>query len=247
MPVDPLLARLYYRSALTALRYLDARTGRRRFGADADARWHAFAGDEPSDAHRDSARPRILLDADRIDLLLRDADAQWPGAFGARVVFDLSAVAQDDAFGAHWTPVADGIAVWQQVTRAPLAQSLDELLHQLCDHWELRLAFSPLPTPGPTERWLVHGAEAIASAILAFAASPNAVWHVQVLVVAESPQIADLAPQHQRQRAFERHLAALAAGLLGQSAGTRILRESPPASECAGYRRFSSSSFQGAA
>lgn len=245
MPVDPLLARLYYRSALTALRYLDARTGRRRFGADADARWQAFAGDDPTDGHRDTTRPRILLDADRIDLLLRDANAQWPGAFGARVVFDLSAVAQDDAFGAQWAPLADGLALWEQVTRTPLAQDLDELLRQLCAHWELRLAFSPLPAPGPTERWLVHGAETIAAAILAFAASPNAVWHSQVLVVAEPPLVADLAPQHQRRRALGRHLAALAAGLLGQSAGTRILRELPAASEHPGYRRFSS--VQGAA
>jgi len=240
MLVDPLLARLYYRSALTALRYLDERTGRRRFGADADARWQSFAGDEPADAHREEARPRILLDADRIDLLLRDADAQWPGAFGARVVFDLSAVAEDDAFGAEWAPVVDGIAVWQQVLRAPLASGLEALLKQLCAHWEQRLTFKTLPVPGPTERWLVHGPQAIGAAILAFAASPSAVWHAQVVIVGEPPLVVDLPPQSQRQRAFGRHLAALATGLLGQSRPTCILRELPPADGYPGYQRFTS-------
>lgn len=51
-----------------------------------------------------------------IDLLLRDADTQWPGAFGARSVHDLAAVAQDEVFGRvgagtwlPWPPRSDGV------------------------------------------------------------------------------------------------------------------------------------------
>ena len=70
----------YYEGALWALRFIEARRPtRRRFGAEADATWAAFRGDLGASA--------------RIDLLLRDADTQWPGAFGARSVYDLAAVA----------------------------------------------------------------------------------------------------------------------------------------------------------
>ena len=59
----------FYRAALAALRYADHRrpTGR-RFGPDADARWAGFR--------------RYLANADRIDLLLRDADRSPPGNCG---------------------------------------------------------------------------------------------------------------------------------------------------------------------
>lgn len=82
MLLESAAVRAYYRGALTGLRHVEARqpTGR-RFGAEADARWASFRGD--------------LTTADRIDLLIRDADAQWPGAFGARSVFARRAVAED--------------------------------------------------------------------------------------------------------------------------------------------------------
>jgi len=76
---------------LAALRFVQTRRPTKcRFGAEADATWADFRGD--------------LGGAARIDLLLRDADAQWPGAFGARSVYDLAAVAADEAFGATWEP-----------------------------------------------------------------------------------------------------------------------------------------------
>jgi hypothetical protein len=86
--------RRYYEGAPCALRFIEARRPtKRRFGAEADATWKAFRGDFGTSA--------------RIDLLLRDADAQWPGAFGARTVYDLAAVAEDEAFGAAWLPLDD--------------------------------------------------------------------------------------------------------------------------------------------
>src|SRR5690606_36203028 len=69
--------RSYCHGALTGLRYVEHRAPTsRRFGQDADLHWASFRGH--------------LQDVDRIDLLLRDADAQWPGSLGARRVFNLS-------------------------------------------------------------------------------------------------------------------------------------------------------------
>lgn len=82
----------YYAAALRALRFVERRAPTtRRFGANADALWGAFHG--------------RLETADRIDLLIRDADAQWPSAFGARGVFALATSAEEDAFGPEWSPM----------------------------------------------------------------------------------------------------------------------------------------------
>ncbi len=245
MCVDPTLARPYYRAALAALRHLDERTGRRRFGLDADARWSSFAGDDPADVHGDAARIRVLGDLDRIDLLLRDADAQWPRAFGARTVFDLTAVAEDDAFGAQWSPGVDGHALWQEAARAPLHSNLADLLRGLAALWDVPLTITRIPPPRPTDRWLLHGASATAGAIVAFTGTPDATWHTQVLVVAEPPLAPDAPPQRQRHRAFARQLAALAAALLGQNQPTRLLATVPAADEHPGYQRLGAA--QGAA
>ncbi|MBL9101055.1 MAG: hypothetical protein JNL82_08865 [Myxococcales bacterium] len=250
MRPDPSLTRSYYLTALTALRFLDARTNGRRFGKDADARWKSFAGDDPED--RAPGRLRILTDLDRIDLLLRDADAQWPGAFGARTVFDLPEVAEDDSFGAEWDPEVqpsgeaerrpsiDGTALWKQVMGAPAPADIPELLRCLAAIWEIPLSTHPLSPPRPGTRWLLRGAGATASAIQAFATSPDAVWHTQVLVVAEPPLADDAGPRQQRQRSFARQLAALAAALLDQPARTRLLRAAPPPSEHPNYERITS-------
>ncbi len=98
----------YYRAAIRALRFVENRrpTGR-RFGTEADARWAALRGD--------------LATADRVDLLVRDANAEWPGAFGARAVFHLTDVAEDDPFGAHWLPLdpVDGEDLWRSCAADP--------------------------------------------------------------------------------------------------------------------------------
>jgi hypothetical protein len=86
--------RSFYAAALAALRFVEARRPtKRRFGPDADATWAEFRGDLGSSA--------------RIDLLLRDADAQWPGSFGARLPYGLGALAADEPFGAAWVPLDD--------------------------------------------------------------------------------------------------------------------------------------------
>jgi hypothetical protein len=72
----------YYRAALEGLHMLEARRGSARwFGVDADARWKVLRGD--------------LTAADRLDVAIRDADAQFFGAFGARSVFARAGVARD--------------------------------------------------------------------------------------------------------------------------------------------------------
>src|SRR5690606_19270262 len=97
--------------------FVEARhpTGR-RFGADADALWKTFAGG--------------LKTSDRIDLLLRDADATWWGAFGARATFGLRAVAEDDAFGPAWVALEpmDGERMWRACTQEAAPGSNEEAI-----------------------------------------------------------------------------------------------------------------------
>lgn len=232
---DTALTGYYYCTALTALRFLDERSGGRRFGPDADALWDGFAGEEPASFHDKNARFRILSDADRIDLLLRDADVQWLGAFGARTVFDLVDVAEDDSFGHDWTPFADAVALWHQVTLTPLIADLSQLFQRFSITWDIPLSPDPLPPLHPNTRWLLHGPSSIAAAIEAFAVDSAVVWHSQVVVVAGSPLEPGLSPYQRRLRGFTRQLAALAAGLLGQPRPTRILSRAPAADELRGY------------
>ncbi|NVL83835.1 hypothetical protein [Escherichia coli] len=63
----------FYEASLRKLRFVEARSPtKRRSGADADALWKSFKGH--------------LTASDRLDLLLRDADIEHGGAFGARVL-----------------------------------------------------------------------------------------------------------------------------------------------------------------
>lgn len=230
----------YYRTAIAALHFLDDRNGRRRFGPDADARWHNFAGEGPT-SRQGGARARILSVADRIDLLIRDADIQWSGAFAARTVFDLTEVAEDDAFGHAWGPFEDAVATWHQVTLTPHIPDIAGLLSRISIFWKTPLRpADPLPPLSPQSRWLLLGPSAVASAILAFAAAPGAVWHDQVIVVAGSPLAAGLSLQQQQVRGLTRQLAAIAAGLLAQPRPTTILSRPPAADEHRDHVRLGS-------
>ena len=176
----------YYRAALAALRFVERRrpTGR-RFGSEADARWNALKGD--------------LETSDRIDMLIRDANAEWPGAFGARAVFRFDQVSEDDPFGAHWEPFdpVDGEDLWAETLDAPEPMSLGAALDAVAGAWNIEIAPFGVGTIDATDRVLVAGPSAIAATVAAFAESSELDWHRQVEVVATTPgprQLAALAP-----------------------------------------------------
>lgn len=189
----------FYRASLAALRFCDAREARsRRFGPDADAAWHGFAGDMGA--------------SERIDLLLCDADVQWPQAFAPRVVFGLTGLADDEPFGAAWASLepALGEELWRAIDAAASGKDVTELTETAARAWGQQLV--PVNVPGltPTTRLIVAGASAIAATARMFARDSTLAWNDQVLVVAARP--------------FERHLAALAAPILGANHPTNLVR-----------------------
>lgn len=180
--VTPSESRAFYRGALTALRYLEERkpTGR-RFGQDADLRWQSFRGH--------------LQDVDRIDLLVRDADAEWSGSMGARRVFDLDGVAEDDAFGKDWQPL-DPVAaaeLWREIARAPAPPTFGLALSTIAAEWKLSLAPFAVPPIHPSTRLVVAGASAIAALAESFDGRTDLDWADQVAIVATDPGTRQLA------------------------------------------------------
>lgn len=188
--------RAYYTAALAGLRYVEARrpTGR-RFGSEADARWTSFRGD--------------LTTADRLDLLLRDADAEWPGAFGARVVFGERAVAEDDAFGAGWVNLApvDAEDVWRAGTQGAPSAELDALLAAWSRAWELPLSEVQVGEVA-TGSLVVAGPSAIAAVVRAFVGRSDVSLVEQVTFVATT--------------AAHRQLAALSSAIVNATKATPI-------------------------
>ncbi|HEX5099791.1 MAG TPA: hypothetical protein VFV94_09845 [Polyangiaceae bacterium] len=193
----------YYRAALTCLRFIDARTpSKRRFGADAQALWGEVRGD--------------LSDADRIDVMLRDANVQWPGAFGARTVFAIKGCAEDEAFGPEWESLdgVDAAALFQTVERAAPATDVVDVLTAAAASWELVLGPFDVPPVGAADRFVVAGPSATAALIRAFAEGRDLDWPAQVLCVATPPGV--------------RQIAALAGGLLNASKRARVLAHGEP-------------------
>ena len=197
----------FYNGAVLGLRYQEAAkpTGR-RFGADADARWASFRGD--------------LTTSDRIDLLIRDANAQWPEAFGARTTFAERAVAEDEPFGpgfASLDPV-DAEALWRAQLATPPAADLGTLLGAVAAAWGIRLAPHDPGPIGPADKLIVVGPSAIVSLILAFhKGGRDFDWRDQVAVVATPPG--------------HRQIAALGGALLGiTQRATLIAADDDPAS-----------------
>jgi hypothetical protein len=189
----------FYRASLAALRYCDAREARsRRFGPDADSAWLSFAGDMGA--------------SERIDLLLRDADVQWPQAFAPRLVFGLAGLADDEPFGAAWASLEPALAeeLWQTISSALPSKDVAELTDMAARAWGHALVPVPVPELTPTTRLIVAGASAIAAVARAFAQKPTLAWSDQVLVVAGRP--------------FERQLAALTAPILGSNHPTNVVR-----------------------
>lgn len=187
----------YYTAALQLLRFVEERApSNRRFGPDADALWGTFAGG--------------LKTCDRIDVVLRDADVQWPGAFGARSAFGLRAVAEDDAYGADWTSLdpMDGEAVWRACLQADAPSSAGDAIAAVERAWERDAAAAEIPELGPKTKLVIGGHGAIAAAIQAFADNDVLSWAEQVVVVADAPS--------------ERQVAACATALLNITKPTVI-------------------------
>lgn len=174
--------RAYYRGVLAALRFLDERqsTGR-RFGQDADLRWSSFRGH--------------LQDVDRIDVLVRDADAQWPGSLGARGVFDLRGVSEDDAFGEAWAPLdpVAGAELWRELSRSPAPPTLGLALSAIAAEWRLSLAPFAVPAIQPSARLVATGPSAVAALAEAFEGRADLDWADQVALVATDPGARQLA------------------------------------------------------
>lgn len=188
----------YVAGALRLLQYVESRrpTGR-RFGADADARWNSFRGD--------------LETVDRIELMIRDADAEWPASFGARLVYALPGVPEDEPFGSQWEGL-DAVAaeeLWRQVKAEAAPTTPLAALTAIAAAWDRSLTAHAVTKVGATDHLLVVGASAIAATIEAFATGTALDWADQVMVVASSPA--------------ERQLAAAATALLNAQRPARIL------------------------
>ncbi len=198
----------FYEAALRVLAFVEQRrpTGR-RFGPDADARWAAFRG--------------AMTASERIDLLLRDADAEWPTAFGGRLVYEIPGLADDESFGPSWPTIDPVIAeeTWRRHANLSPPKTPREALLGFADAWELRLEIVP-PTVSPTDRLLVVGPSAIASTVLAFAQGSALDWSQQVTVIATPPA--------------HRHLAAAATAILNARGATSLLGRNSPAPDLRG-------------
>ena len=195
--------RSFYAAALAALRFVEARRPtKRRFGPDADATWTAFRGDLGSSA--------------RIDLLLRDADAQWPGSFGARLPYSLGALAADEPFGAAWVPLDDVDAeeMWRRVVAGPAPSNVRDALTRVAEAWGVTLSPFDVGPIGAADKLVVVGPSAIAATIDAFGRGTDLDWNDQVFVVATSPA--------------HRQLAILGAALVNASKATRLVNTDGP-------------------
>lgn len=212
----------FYAAALTSLRFVEQRnpTGR-RFGEDADARWKSFRGH--------------LGMADRIDLLLRDADNEFPGAFGARTAFALKGVSEDEPLGVDWTsldpPAAE--ALWRKLVREQQPPGdVRGVLAAIAAAWELTLRPVALPAITPTSRLLLVGPSAVAQAIEAFAANTSALrWSDQVVCIATPPGHRQLAASAAAILRSNRATALHASGDKVSLRGEQTLVESPDAHE----------------
>ena len=185
------------------LRHVEARqTTSRRFGKEADALWSQFRGE--------------LTIADRMDLLLRDADAQWPGAFGVRSVFDLAGVAEDEPFGAEWAGL-DGVRadeVWRAAGEVDCVKPLDAL-RAIASSWSFTLMDCSVPVVGAAEQVVVAGPSAVAALVGQFLGQEALAWAEQVTVIATSPG--------------HRQLALAGGAILGTTQPVRVLSHESPA------------------
>jgi hypothetical protein len=195
----------YVEAALRLLQYVELRrpTGR-RFGADADARWSSFRGD--------------LETVDRIELMIRDADAEWPASFAARLVYALPGIPEDEPFGSQWESLdpVEAEELWRRVKAEPPPKTPADTLRTIAAAWGITLKPCDVGNVGANDHLVVVGVSAIASAIEAFAAGTALDWSEQVVVVASTPA--------------ERQLAAAATALLNAQRPARVFTAAEAAS-----------------
>lgn len=182
-PIAATEVRSYYQAALAALHFVEARhPSKRRFGEEADARWRSFRGQ--------------LTTADRLDLLLRDANAEWPGSFGAQSVFPRITAADDDAFGPDWLeqqgflPI-DAEELWRSQT-TPVA-GLDALLDAWSAAWDIPLLPLESHSTMAAGQYVLAGPSAVAAALRDFVKRDDSSWADRIIVVAAPPAHRQLA------------------------------------------------------
>jgi hypothetical protein len=207
----------YYRGALSLLQFVEQRTqSRRRFGAEADATWKQFRGE--------------LTTADRIQLLLSDAHAQWPGAVGASNVCRLPGVSEDDAFGPDWQPLGGVEAedLWRDVGKASPPGSVESALATIAAAWGLTLdATVTVPSVTPSSKVVVAGPSAVTALVQHFAQNTDLDWARQVTAIATSPA--------------HRQIAAAVGVLLNLTVQVPLLASDAPVSKLPGAIKFISS------
>lgn len=176
----------FYRTSALALRALQDRAlGAERFGANASARWKAFAGE--------------LTDSQRLDLLLRDAAVMYPVAFAPRSIFALPGLAHDEPFGPEWTslPPSQAGAILREVESAPGGSSISikDVLFALADVWGLTLATpdaAALAKVNAASRLVVAGAGAVIAVAAQMASRSDCDFGDQVLLVSDEPAVRQL-------------------------------------------------------
>lgn len=195
--MDQGAVRSYYHATLVVLHHLEARNPKgRRFGREADARWSTFKGE--------------LLTADRIDLLIRDANVEWRGAFAARTAFDLRTIAEEDPFGPSW-PGLDTVAaedLWRECQAATAPATADGALLAAARAWGISLTMVRPPEIDPADTLLVVGPSAVLALVRVFNAASSLEWESQVNAIATQPS--------------HRHLAALAGAICGSMSTTFV-------------------------
>lgn len=196
----------FYRSALLALQALETVGARRpSFGPDPDARWKAFRGE--------------LRDADRIDLLLRNAAATAPAAFAPRVILAIPGLAEDEPFGPDWSGPDHALAASLfRLAVQPLVASPSEVLSEVVRAWGLApaaLSGERMASIAPQSRVVAAGAGAVMALAERFQAGRGFDLSEQVLLISGLPG--------------ERQLLGIAAALLGAAGVPRMLAPSASA------------------
>ena len=174
-PILPADRDAFYAAAYAGLRELDARErSPRRFGPDADARWASFRGG--------------LNDADRIDVLLRDAAVVWGAGFSPAEAFGLFGLAPDEPFGPDWNTLSSS-AARRLLQDAPAGRGVADVGRLL----GAAPSGVALPTITASTRLAVAGGAALVAVAEVFAQKPDLSWSDQVLAVAVKPSHRQLA------------------------------------------------------